>query len=38
MQGKAHGAEKVFGVNVQICRAFGTPKGCVASHRSEIGV
>ncbi len=28
----------VFGVRVQIYRAFGTPAGCDALHRNEIGV
>ncbi len=29
---------RVFGVRAQIRRAFGSPGGCGASHRSEIGV
>ncbi len=28
----------VFGVRVQIHRAFGTPSGCDALHRNEIGI
>ncbi len=29
---------RVFGVRVQIHRAFGMPFGCDAMHRNEIGV
>jgi hypothetical protein len=32
------GVRGVFGVRVQIHRAFGTPAGCDAVHRNEIGV